>query len=83
DSNYTKVFLRDKRMLLVCRTLKDIGALLDEPRFFRVHDSHIVNMDHTTRYIRGDGGELILDNGQNVPVSRSKKEELMGRLNKA
>jgi hypothetical protein len=40
-------------------------------------------MDHTTRYIRGDGGELILDNGQNVPVSRSKKEELMGRLNKA
>lgn len=83
DSNYTRVHLRDKRMLLVCRTLKDIGALLDEPRFFRVHDSHIVNMDHTTRYIRGDGGELILDNGQNVPVSRSKKEELMARLNKA
>ncbi len=83
DSNYTHVFLRDKRRLTVSRTLKDIGTLLDDPKFFRTHDSHIVNMEHTTRYIRGDGGELILDNGQNVPVSRSKKEELLARLNKA
>ncbi len=82
DSNYTKVTLRDKRTILVCRTLKEFEHLLDEPRFFRVHDSHIVHMDHATRYIRGDGGELILDNGQNVPVSRRMKAELMSRLEK-
>ncbi len=82
ESNYTHVFLRDKRRLLVSKTLKDIGALLEDPPFFRVHDSHIIHMDRISRYIRGDGGELIMENGQNVPVSRSKKEDLLARIKK-
>ena len=80
DSNYTMVYLKDNRKKLISRTLKDFEALLSGPTFFRVHHSHLVNLDHVREYKRADGGYLILSNKMAIPVSRSKREELLQRL---
>lgn len=80
ESNYTKIFMRNNQKILVSRTLKDLEELLDNEVFFRLHHSHLVNLRSVRRYLRGEGGEVILENNAQVPVARSKKEEFLRRF---
>ena len=80
ESNYTYIYLADNKKVLLSKTLKDIEKLLDHPDFFRVQNSFLVNLNHIKEYIRGEGGELIMSNGDEVRVSRNKKEQLLKLL---
>ena len=80
NSNYTEFYLADKKKILVSRTLKEIDELLEGYAFMRVHNSHIVNLNAITKYIKGEGGYLIMTDGSTVDVSRSRKEILMQKL---
>ncbi|MBK6473087.1 MAG: LytTR family transcriptional regulator [Flavobacteriales bacterium] len=80
DSNYTVVHQTDKKRLVISRTLKEFEDILDPERFIRVHHSYLINVKHITKYIRGEGGEVIMSDGTNVAVSRRKKQELMDSL---
>ncbi len=80
DGNYTVLHLNGSKKIMVSRTLKDIEGMLPETLFFRVQNSFVVNMNHIKEYIRGEGGDLIMSNGEMVRVSRNKKEELIKRL---
>ncbi len=77
DSNYTYIYTVDGDRFYVSKTLKEIEEMLKGHNFVRVHHSHIVNILHVKRYIKGRGGELVLKNGEVIPVSRNKKEDLM------
>jgi two-component system, LytTR family, response regulator len=77
SSNYTHVHLNNGQHMIVSKTLKEIEELLDMPPFFRIHHSFLVNLQYAVRYIKGEGGYLVLSNEQTVPVSRSRKEELL------
>jgi two-component system, LytTR family, response regulator len=66
--------------LLVTRLLKDFEELLTPYRFFRVHNSHLINLNYISKYIRGDGGQVVMENGDVVDVSRRKKEEFLSLL---
>ena len=77
SSNYTDIHLNNGQHMLISRTLKDIEDLLDMQPFFRVHNSYIVNLQYAIRYIKGEGGHLVLNNDISIPVSRNKKEELL------
>lgn len=80
DGNYTRFFLQNREQLIVSKTLKDFETLLGEMNFLRVHHSHLVNIDHVKKYVRGEGGVVIMSDTAAVPVSRRKKEELIRRL---
>jgi two-component system LytT family response regulator len=81
DDNYTHLHLKNKNKITACRTLKEIEEQLhDFPFFIRVHHSYIVNLNEVTKYIRGQGGYLILSDGATVNVSRSRKDSLMKRF---
>lgn len=77
DSNYTYVYLKTGRKLLVSRTLKEIEELLEGHSFLRVHHSHVVNLNEIERYVRGEGGHLIMSDNSSVNVSRSRKDALL------
>lgn len=77
NNNYTDVRLNNGQHFLISKTLKQIEDLLDMPPFFRVHNSYLVNLQYAIRYMKGEGGYLVLNNDMTVPVSRSKKEELL------
>ena len=77
SSNYTNIHLNNGQHVLISRTLKDIEDLLDMQPFFRVHNSYVVNLQYAVRYIKGEGGHLVLNNDISIPVSRNKKEELL------
>ena len=80
DSNYTIVLLKDKQKLVVSRTLKDIEEMLEDHSFARVHHSHLVNLNEIEKYMKGEGGYLIMSDGSSIDVSRSKKETLLKKL---
>ncbi|MEZ4992154.1 MAG: LytTR family DNA-binding domain-containing protein [Saprospiraceae bacterium] len=80
DSNYTMVYLENGRKKLISRTLKDIEELLSNYQFFRVHHSHLVNLTHVKEFMRHDGGYLVMSNQMTLPVSRSRREELLKRF---
>ena len=54
--------------------------MLEDYGFLRVHHSHIINLNEITRYIKGEGGYLMMTDGSTVNVSRSRKELLMQKL---
>ncbi|MEO6668345.1 MAG: LytTR family DNA-binding domain-containing protein [Ferruginibacter sp.] len=77
NSNYTFIHFANKTKILTSKTLKDFEEMLPEDIFFRTHHSHLVNLNYIKRYIKGDGGQIELQNGTYVDVSRRKKEEFM------
>jgi two-component system LytT family response regulator len=64
----------------VSRTLKEVSAMVAFPQFFRVHQSYYVNLNHVKKYVRGQGGYLVLKDGTQIPVSRANKEALLNLL---
>lgn len=77
DNNYTMFYLISKEKILVSKTLKEFEIMLSGVKFFRVHKSHLVNLNYVTKYVPGEGGYLILEDGSHVDVSRRKKEGLL------
>lgn len=82
DNNYTTFYFEDRSYLMVSKTLKDCEELLVDYNFFRVHTSHLVNLNYITEYIKGDGGQIKLTDGSCVDVSRRKKDEFIQLLHK-
>jgi len=80
DSNYTIFHLKDKKKIIVSRTLKEVEEMLEDYSFFRVHHSYIVNLNEVEKYVKGEGGYLIMSDGSHIDVSRSKKEFLLKKL---
>ncbi len=77
NSNYTNIYLSNKTKITASKTLKDFEELLPEDIFFRTHHSHLINLNYIKRYIKGDGGQIELQNGTYVDVARRKKEEFL------
>ena len=80
DSNYTTLRLKGNKKIVVSRNLKDIEELLEEYTFARVHRSYLVNLNEVEKFVKGEGGYLIMSDGATVDVSRNKKELLMKKL---
>lgn len=77
ESNYTRLVFDDGKPMLISRTLKDVEMLLQGGPFFRVHKSHLINLQKVKTYHRGEGGHLVLQNGEKVPVARSRKDDFL------
>lgn len=80
NSNYTNVYLIEGRKRVISKTLKEFEEMLMQFDFFRPHNSHLINLARVKEFIRGDGGYLVMENKMKIPVSKNKKEELMGLL---
>jgi two-component system, LytTR family, response regulator len=80
DDNYTILKLKNKIKWVVSCTLKEIEEMLTHHPFVRIHRSYLVNVNEVEKYVRGEGGYLIMSDGSTIDVSRSKKEVLLKML---
>jgi len=77
DNNYTNFYLTSGNKIIVSKTLKEYEDMLNNKGFFRTHKSHIINLAYIKKYIKGEGGIAIMEDGSEVAVSRRRKEEFM------
>lgn len=76
DSSYTNFIMEDKK-LMSSKSLRFFEELLTKSIFFRCHNSHIINLKQIEKYGKGRGGYVHLKNGDIVPISFSKKADLI------
>ncbi len=81
DSNYSEIYIVDGKKILVSKTLKKVEKIINNTRFLRVHQSHLINLDYLISYIKEDGGYLKMSDKSIVPISRSRKVEFLERIN--
>ena len=77
SSNYTYIYAMSGDRILVSKTLKEVESMLEGNHFFRVHNSYLVHLIYVKKYVKGKGGYLVLKNGSEIPVARSRKEDLL------
>jgi two-component system LytT family response regulator len=81
SNNYTLIYLKNRTRITACRTLKEMEEQLNSfGNFIRVHHSHIVNLNEVSKYIRGEGGYLVMSDGSTITVSKSRKEKLLKKF---
>lgn len=76
----TQIVLANGSKYIVPRVLKEYETLLSGFNFFRIHNSCLINLKHVKKYLRGEGGSVIMNDGQSCDVSRRKKTGLLDRL---
>lgn len=77
DRSYSMIYLTNGRKLMVSRCLNEYDSMLNERKFFRIHNSHLINLEQVKLYIRGDGGSLEMNDTSNVPIARLRKDAFL------
>lgn len=77
EGAYTLIFLTEKRKKVVSKSIKEYENLLPEDLFFRIHHSHLVNLNYVKRYNKGRGGFIELEDGTELEVAARKKDEFL------
>jgi two-component system LytT family response regulator len=80
NDNYTYVHLDTGKSILVSKNIKHFEELLESQGFFRLHRSHLVNLNCISEYFRGEGGYVSLKDGSSIPVARRKKAAFLERI---
>jgi two-component system LytT family response regulator len=80
--SYTMFYFDNRESMLICKNLKEYEELLVDYNFFRIHHSHLVNIAAIQRYVRGDGGHVVMKDGSSIEVARRKKDLFMQKLMK-
>lgn len=76
EANYTKVYLAGEAPVLLSGNIGHFEKLLNDQQFYRSHQSHLVNLRQLKKYVKTDGGYLVMADNSEVPVSRLKREEI-------
>lgn len=82
SGNYTNFYLNDSKKIMVSRQLGEYEKLLPDTNFTRIHDKYIINLSYIKEYIKGSGGDVVLENGKELPVASRRKEDFMARFEK-
>lgn len=81
DGNYTAFYLACGDRMLVSTPIKKYADLLEENGFMRPHRSHLINLHHVKRYLKSDGGVVVMSDSTEIGVSRNIRKEFLNRLN--
>jgi len=77
DGNYTQIYLKDGKSICASKTLKDYEDMLIDFDFIRVHKSHLVNINFIAKFVKADGGYIIMSDKANIPVAQRRKEDII------
>lgn len=80
ERSYSNFHLKSRKKILVSKPLREFEDLLEQCNFFRTHKSHMINLNHLKKYVKGKGGYVIMNDDSHVDVSVRRKEALLQRI---
>jgi two-component system, LytTR family, response regulator len=80
ESNYTTFYMQAGTKFLSSRSLIEYEELLNDHHFFRCHHSHMINLNFVSKYLKNDGGQIIMSDGSYVDIARRKKKEFLSKV---
>ena len=80
DDNMTHFWIADGRRITASKTLKHYDKLLTPFNFFKVHQSHLINLNYIKSYVRNEGGYLLMEDGKSVEISRRRRPLFLEKL---
>jgi two-component system LytT family response regulator len=80
SSNYTNFHFTNRSVICASKPIHEYEELLEDSNFIRIHKSCVINLEHVKEYLRGEGGIVVMSNGQKLEVSRRKKEAFISRM---
>jgi len=78
ENNYTNIHFDCGKKLLISKTLKEFEKVMEKFLFIRTHQSYLINPNHMKKYVRNDGGYIVLANGKEIPVSANRRQLIVG-----
>jgi len=81
SGNYTEFYLTSAEKILISTPIRHFAEMLEDHGFMRIHRSHMVNLQHVNRYLKSDGGMVVLSDKTEIGLSRTIKKEFLSRLN--
>lgn len=82
EDNYTHIFLNTSKKLTASKTIKAYEEMLSGVNFYRVHKTHLINLNYMQKFVKGDGGYLVMDDGKEIDVSRRRRAAFMEQMKK-
>jgi len=79
-NNYSTFYLQNGESILVCRPIYEYERLLADYGFIRCHQSHLINQTYIKSWIKETGGWFLMEDGKQVPISKTKKDGLKALL---
>jgi len=75
--NYTEFYIAGQQKITSSHTLGFYGEWLTGHNFFRAHRSFLINLSHIKMYRRGEGGSILMNDGQEIELSRNNKDAFL------
>ncbi len=75
DGSYSNFYLVNKIKYVVSRNLKEYADILEGNIFYRIHRSHLINLNYIRKHVKHQGGYIVMEDDSSIPVSRQKKDE--------
>ena len=82
SDSYTKFILKNEDPIMISGSLKEYESMLSDANFFRVHQSHLINMDYVKKYVKGSGGHVVMIDDSHIGIARSKKQDFLNQLSR-
>ncbi|MBI9053684.1 MAG: response regulator transcription factor [Bacteroidales bacterium] len=82
DNSYTTFYIKDKKEIIVSKSIKEFESLLSVYNFFRPHQSYLVNLHCIDKITKTDGGSIILNNKKEIPIAHRRKQALLDVFDK-
>ena len=79
-NNYVTLSFVDAPDLTIAKTIKEMEARLEPLGFFRIHKSHLINLQHLHSYSREDGGQVVMTDKCRLSVSKRRLNPFLARL---
>jgi len=77
---YTIFYIRNRKSIMVSKNLKEFQILLEDHHFFRIHNSHLINLNEIEKYKKSDGGSVLMSDGSTIPISDSRRQEFVNLI---
>ncbi|VXC39761.1 conserved hypothetical protein [Flavobacterium sp. 9AF] len=82
DSNYSHIFLVNGKKITLSKTLKDVEEIIKGDPFFRIHQSHLININHISKVAKGENAYVVMKDGTSITISRNRKEDFLSTFKK-